>query len=171
MSFPFEICNGKTSESVSATRRELGAIAMDNLRRIVRALRASNAAVEREHRLSAAQLFVLRQIAERPGQSLSDLARSTLTTQSTVSEVVARLVQQGLIVRDPAPDDRRRAVLNLSVTGDEILSHAPNTVQERLVDGFRSLPADVQRSLAYGLDAWLFAAGLQTIPPTMFLEE
>lgn len=171
MSFPFEISNVETSDSVSAARRELGAIAMDNLRRIVRALRASNAAVEREHRLSAAQLFVLRQVAERPGQSLSDLARSTLTTQSTVSEVVARLVQQGLIVREPAADDRRRAVLTLSATGEEILSHAPNTVQERLVDGFRSLPADVQRSLAYGLDAWLFAAGLQAVPPTMFLEE
>lgn len=171
MSFPFDVSKLESSENVSATRNELAGTAMDNLRRIVRALRASNAAAERDHRLSAAQLFVLRQVAERPGQSLSDLARGTLTTQSTVSEVVARLVQQGLIVRHPAANDRRRAVLTLSATGEAILSRAPDTVQERLVDGFQSLPADVQRGLASGLDAWLLAAGLQAVPATMFLEE
>jgi DNA-binding MarR family transcriptional regulator len=127
--------------------------------------------LEREHRLSAAQLFVLRQVAEHPGQSLSELARRTLTTQSTVSEVVGRLVEQGMIMRETAPHDRRRAVLTLSPVGATILTHAPETVQERLVAGFGTLPSDVQRSLADGLVAWMIAAGLHEVAPTMFLEE
>jgi hypothetical protein len=65
----------------------------------------------------------------------------------------------------------RGAMLTLSAVGDEILSRAPETVQERLVAGFRTLPENTQRSLAGGLDAWMTAAGLDGEPATMFLEE
>lgn len=153
------------------SQARLAGSAMDSLRRVVRALRASNAAAERDHRVSAAQLFVLRQVAERPGQSLSELARRTLTTQSTVSEVVARLVDHGMLVRGVAAKDRRRAVLELTAEGERVLSRAPETVQERLVAGFHALPMNLQCTVAEGLDAWLRAAGLNDLTPTMFLEE
>jgi len=149
----------------------VAASAMDSLRRVVRALRAANTVVEREHRVSVAQLFVLRQVAEFPGQSLRELAQRTLTTQSTVSEVVSRLVDHGMIVREVASNDRRRAVLRLSAAGCRVLSDAPETVQEQLVDGFHSLPPDTQTALASGLASWLSAAGLNQELPTMFLEE
>ena len=171
MSFPFDIPARDESETMRASTAGLARSAMDSLRRVVRALRVSNAAAERDHRVSAAQLFVLRQVAEQPGQSLSELARRTLTSQSTVSEVVARLVDHGILMRGIAANDRRRAVLELSAEGQRVLSRAPETVQERLVAGFHALPTDVQRTLANGLGAWLTAAGLKDLTPTMFLEE
>ena len=157
--------------ALAATGSALAGSALDALRRVVRALRASSAAAEREHRVTAAQLFVMRQVAERPGLSLSEIAARTLTTQSAVSEVVGRLVQQGMIVRGSAAGDRRRAVLTLSDAGARITADAPATVQERLVEGFRVLPSEMQRSLAEGLEAWLAAAALDQVPATMFLEE
>src|SRR5688572_17899204 len=76
---------------------------MDGIRRIVRELHATTSASERERKVSAAQLFVLRQVALAPGQSLGDLSVRTRTTQSSISEVVTRLVRRGLIERRTSP--------------------------------------------------------------------
>src|SRR5512141_3390272 len=95
--------------------------AMDGLRRIVRALRVGNIRAEASHGISSAQLFALRAIDAQPGGSLRDLADRTLTSQSTASEGVARLVAQGLITRVSSAEDRRRIELRVSGDGRKIL--------------------------------------------------
>lgn len=146
------------------------AAAMDSLRRIVRALRAFGVTSQRDQKVSAAQLFVLRQIRAHPGLSMSGLADRTLTSQSAVSEVTARLVQRGLVTRLASPSDHRRAELALTDAGVSLLDRSPETVQERLVAGFRSLTPTQQRALAAGLEAWLAATGLASEPASMFFE-
>jgi DNA-binding MarR family transcriptional regulator len=143
---------------------------MNALRRIVRALRTSNQVVERTVGISAAQLFVLRRLEAAPRQSLTDLVESTLTHQSTVSEVVGRLVDAGLVRRGVAADDARRAELGLTAAGRALLRRAPDTVQSVLVDGFARLGASQRRALVDGLEAWLVAARLEDVPPTMFFD-
>jgi DNA-binding MarR family transcriptional regulator len=144
--------------------------AMDSLRRVVHALRIATRASERAFGLSAAQLFVLRQLSVTSGQSLSDLAARTRTTQSSISEVVARLVRNGLLSRTPSSNDRRRAVLSLTAAGEALLANAPETVQERLLRGFESLDEGARRTLAKGLESWLTASGLDDVTPTLFFE-
>ena len=145
--------------------------AMDGLRRIVRALRVGNVRAEASHGISSAQLFALRSIDAQPGGSLSDLAARTLTSQSTVSEVVARLVAQGLITRVSSADDRRRIELRVSAEGRKIVEAAPATIQEQLAAGYLSLPSDQQTALADGMEAWIIAAGLSATPAAMFFED
>jgi len=145
--------------------------AMDSLRRVVHALRVATRASERAFGLSAAQLFVLRQLSAAPGQSLSDLALRTRTSASSVSEVIARLVRGGLVARVPSQEDRRRAELSLTAAGHAMLASAPETVQERLLRGFSTLaPAD-RTSLANGLEVWLAASGLDDVSPALFFED
>ena len=144
--------------------------AMVALRRLVRAIRSGTASVERRSGITGAQLFVLRALVDRPGQSLGDLVAATLTTQSTVSEVVGRLVARGLVARRPAPDDRRRAVLEATRAGHALAVSAPPAIQADLVAGLRRLPAGTRAALADGLERWLAAAGLDAVPPTMFFE-
>ena len=143
---------------------------MNGLRRIVRALRAGNSEMERAIGVSSAQLFALREIARRPGRSLSDLAAATLTTQSSVSEVVARLIQQKLVVRKVAADDHRRTELVPTRVGRAALAGAPETAQEKLLAGFRSLPESHRQRIAAGLEAWIESARLEHLTPTMFFE-
>jgi DNA-binding MarR family transcriptional regulator len=145
--------------------------AMDSLRRIVRALRVGNIRAEAVHGVSSAQLFALRAIDSEPGGSLRDLAARTLTSQSTVSEVAARLVAQGLVTRVASPDDRRRIELTVSAEGRQILQAAPATIQERLAAGFLSLSPDQQITLADGMEAWIVSAGLSGTPAAMFFED
>src|SRR3982751_587504 len=78
-------------------------------RRIVRFLRLADRDVEAACDISAAQLFVLHTLVDKPAQSLSELAQRTLTDQSSVSTVVSRLVERGLVKRTASRADRRRA--------------------------------------------------------------
>lgn len=144
--------------------------AMDALRRIVRALDSTNARAEGDLRVTSAQLFVLRQIDASPRLSLSELARRTCTAQSTVSEVVARLITQELVVRAVAAADARRSELTLSAKGRAIAARASATVQEQLVAGFECMSAGQQQTLADGLESWVERAGLGEVAPTFFFE-
>jgi len=54
--------------------------ALNAVRRLVRGLRSAAEAVERELSVSAAQLFVLRELDQVPDQSVKDLAAVTMTT-------------------------------------------------------------------------------------------
>jgi DNA-binding MarR family transcriptional regulator len=143
---------------------------MDALRRIVRELRVAAHGSEVDLGVSAAQLFVLRKLLADPGQSMSDLAQRTQTSQSSVSEVVARLVSRGFVARHPAASDRRRVELTLTPEGRSAAARAPRTIQERLLAGLDQLDQEQRHVLATGMDAWLSAAGLGDVPPTMFFE-
>ncbi|HEX3158563.1 MAG TPA: MarR family transcriptional regulator, partial [Gemmatimonadaceae bacterium] len=90
---------------------------MTALRRLVRTLRLSASAIERDIGVSGAQLFVLRQLQQRPAASLNELAERTLTHQSSVSTVVRRLAERGLVARSPAADDARRLEIALTAQG------------------------------------------------------
>src|SRR5690242_18689194 len=88
--------------------------ALDAIRRIVQALRESSRWSERHVGLSAAQLFVLRTLGDAPGISINDLATRTHTHQSSVSTVVTRLVEGGLVRRLRSGEDARSVTLSLS---------------------------------------------------------
>src|SRR5438270_3933246 len=110
--------------------------AINALRRMVRGLRSAAESVERELRISAAQLFVLSELAQVPDQSVKDLAALTMTTHSTVSQVVGQLISKGLVTRTPDESDARRAVLRLTRQGNNLLRKSPRAIQEDLIDGF-----------------------------------
>lgn len=144
--------------------------AMQSLRRLVRALRTGSADTERRLGLSAAKLFALRQIAAAPGQSIAEVAQRAHTTQSSVSEVVARLTEQGYVVRYSSTTDRRRAELMVTPLGQSVLQRASETVQEQLTSAFDRLPRDEQTALIAGLESWLRAAGLSELSPAMLYD-
>ncbi len=111
------------------------------LRRLVRALRLADRAAESRLGLSAAQLFVLQRLAEGPAGSMAELAGRTLTDASSVSVVVQRLVERGLVVRATAPDDARRTTLRLSASGKRLLAGAPRSPQLDLIASLEQLSA------------------------------
>jgi DNA-binding MarR family transcriptional regulator len=144
--------------------------ALNSLRRIVRAARGATAAVESRYGVSTAQLYVLQTLAQSPGMSIKDLVARTLTTNSSVSEVVGRLVDSGLVTRETAEDDRRMKVLTLTDGGREIVRHSPRTIQQDLIDGFLHLSPSDQKSLSGCLEEWCRLSGLSEVPPSMLFE-
>jgi DNA-binding MarR family transcriptional regulator len=145
--------------------------AMDALRRIVRALSSSSREASSSGGLSGAQLFVLRQVSARPGLSVGQLAASTLSRQSTVSEVVSRLVERGLVARETSAADARQTELSLTARGRRAIAKFGATAQERLAAGLASMPAARRRTLADALESWLSSAGLADVPAGMFFDD
>jgi DNA-binding MarR family transcriptional regulator len=145
--------------------------AMNAVRGIVRALRINTRSIELEMGISLAQLFVLQQLAERPAESLNELADRTATHQSSVSVVVRRLVERGYVARSSAAADRRRIEIEVTPEGKALLARAPVTVQTQLMDAVRRMGPDDAARLADLLDRWLREAKIDTVSPPMLGEE
>jgi len=145
--------------------------ALNALRKIVRALRVSARATEKELGISGAQLFVLQQLAEKPASSINDLAERTMTHQSSVSVVVARLAEQGLVLREASRQDARRSQIALTPAGQALLARSGPTMQVRLAEGLTRLPEVQREQLVEGLDAWLRATGIDQEEAALFFEE
>ena len=94
---------------------------LDAIRRLVRHLRLADRAAQGELGISGAQLFVLVELGKTGSLSLNDLAARTRTDQSSVSVVVSRLVDAGLVTRERDARDARRLVLNLTKNGRALL--------------------------------------------------
>jgi DNA-binding MarR family transcriptional regulator len=143
---------------------------LDAIRRIVRALRESSRDSERSIGLGAAQLFVLQRLSGAPALSLNELADRTLTHQSSVSVVVSRLVQSGLVARTRANTDGRRVEIALTPAGRAVLARAPATAQDRLIGALGLLGVAARRDLARNLSRLVEAMALPLNHPPMFFE-
>lgn len=138
---------------------------------MVRGLRAAAEAVERDLKISAAQLFVMSELATSPDLSVKDLAEVTMTTHSTVSEVVSGLLAKGLLTRTVDPTDGRRSVLRLTRQGASLLRRSPRAIQQDLIEGFVSLGATERHAIAGGLEKWIEASGLGSTRSEMLFEK
>ena len=147
------------------------AAVMIALRRIVRFLRLADREAEASVGLSAAQLFVVQTLAQRPARSLAELAERTLTDQSSVSTVVSRLVDKRLVARKSAEDDHRRTELRLTAAGEQIARRAPRVPQTRLTEIVRAMRPRRRAELVRSLDALVAAIGANEVPPRMLFEE
>ena len=119
--------------STSTERSEDVDIILDALRSIVRELRLASREAEQRVGVHGAQLHALRQLSDSPSMSLTELAERTHTDISSVSVVVSRLVELGLVARKAADDDRRRLSLGLTARGRSLLRRAPQTGSSRLL--------------------------------------
>ncbi len=144
--------------------------ALNALRRMVRGLRSAAEAIERELNVTGAQLFVLRELEQVPDQSVKDLAAVTMTTHSTVSQVVSQLITKGLVTRTPDTSDGRRSVLRVTRQGANLVKKSPRAIQADLIQGFRALELSDRRGLADGLEKWLDASGLGGVRSEMIFE-
>ena len=144
---------------------------LDAVRRIVQALRESSRLAERHVGLSGAQLFVLQKLDEAPAQSLNVLAARTHTHQSSVSTIVRRLVERGLVQRRTSGIDARSVQLSLSADGRRVARRAPDVPQDRLIRAIEQLPAARRRQLASALGEVARAMdGIERVP-SMFFED
>ncbi len=146
-------------------------MAVDAFRRILHALRNSARRAEARAGVTGAQLFVLQTLAESPAGSLNELAARTLTHQSTVSVVVDRLADRGLVLKRRAGQDARRVEIRLSPRGRALIRRSPQMGQARLIDGLRALPEHEAGELARLLRKLVTGMGAGREPAAMFFEE
>jgi DNA-binding MarR family transcriptional regulator len=144
---------------------------MDAIRRIVRTLRESARGAEKDVGVSGAQLFVLHRLRDGGPLTINELADATATHQSSVSVVVGRLVERGLVSRGVSRADRRRREVALTAAGRRLIARAPGAAQERLVAGLVAMPPGQRQQLADHLVALVRAMRADREPADMFFED
>jgi MarR family transcriptional regulator, lower aerobic nicotinate degradation pathway regulator len=144
---------------------------MNAVRSIVRALRVNTRAIELKMGISLAQLFVLQQLAERPADSLNELAERTATHQSSVSVVVRRLVERGFVSRTASASDKRRIEIAVTPSGRLLLAGAPTTVSNQLVGALHLMSSTERDTLGHLLERWVRDANIDLATPPMLGEE
>ena len=153
--------SGAPSAHALPAREQATAAALAAVRRLVRSLRLAARRVEAEVGVSAAQLFVLRQLEGAPPLSLRELAARSMTDRTSVAAVVDRLVARGLVQRGRAAEDRRRATIALSADGRALLRGAPTTPTADLLAGLERLAEGELGTLATGLTRLTEVMGLE----------
>lgn len=144
---------------------------LNDLRRIVQAVRQSAAQCDRASGLTSAQLLILQLIDKNPEMTIKALASATFTHQTSVSQVVTRLQRRGLLSRRKSLEDARRRALCLTDAGRAALSTPIGTIQETLIHALSSLSPARLAALADGLQELVSAAGLTCEVAPMFMED
>jgi DNA-binding MarR family transcriptional regulator len=144
---------------------------LDAIRRMVRLLRLSDRAAQTELGLSSAQLFVLHEVTATPEISLKELAERTRTDQSSVSVVVTRLCDAGLLERERASDDARRLVITPTRAGRAAAKKVPRVAQQELIEILDAMPPKERKRFADTLAAIVNRLDKGEEPAPMFFEE
>lgn len=88
----------------------------------------------RETGLSMSQFGVLFHLSRKQSSGVTDLGDHLGVTSAAVSQMLERLVQQGLILRTEDPNDRRVKKIVLTEKGSQVLQEGLHARQDWLVD-------------------------------------
>lgn len=106
--------------------------------------------LNKRYNVSAAQLNCLLAIHEHGSMPLSRIAEHIFVKSSTLTGVVDRLEEKGLVKRLRSAKDRRVINIELTPSGKKLAKNAPPPIQKRILDGLERLP---QREIDKIIDA------------------
>lgn len=107
--------------------------------------------------LTMAQLKVLMALFELQVAAVKTLATRLGVSLSTVSVLLEKLVEQGLVVREEDPSDRRVVLNRLSAAGEELLRGLVQVSLEQLAAAFARMSVEERQHLRLGMEALLRA--------------
>lgn len=111
------------------------------IRKIVRAVDLHSRRLVDAHGLTGPQLATLhaaRRIGPAPA---SAVARAVHLSQPTITGILSRLQQRGLISRTPSEIDRRATLIAITPEGERVLDTAPSLLQDRFRTELSRLPS------------------------------
>ncbi len=124
---------------------------LKNLRIIFRSTQAHSRWIEKESGLSAAQLWMMWELFNEPGLTVSRLAKALSIHQSTCSNMLDKIQKKELVYRERSTSDQRVVRLYLTEKGAALLAKAPRPAQGTLTDVLLRLPDEVLGELQSGL--------------------
>lgn len=138
--------------STAANRHDRSESALVALRRILRATELNARLLANQTGLTPSQLIVL-QIIASDGKALpSTVAKAARLTQATVTSLVDKLVQAGLVLRQRDTEDRRRIWIHPTERGRALLAESPDLLQDRFRASFQELDAWEQAMIIAALE-------------------
>ena len=132
------------------------------LRRITRAIDLQSKRLVKATGLTAPQLVVIDTLHKQGELSPSAIARAVSLSQATITSILDRLVQAGLVERIRSETDQRVVLARLTEKGETASNKSPELLQAGFMRSFRTLQPWEQNMLI---------ASLQRIAELMDAEE
>jgi len=109
------------------------------IRRLIQAGELYTKELNKVYNVSAAQLNCLLALHENGPLPPSQIARYILVNSSTVTGIIDRLEDKGLVERVRTSPDRRVVTIELTETGKGLAENAPPPIQQKIFDGLNKL--------------------------------
>ena len=134
-------------KSAQPARREAALEVLKKFRQVFRAGKLHFSAVEKQQGVTGAQLWAMWELYQQPGLRVTDLAAAMALHQSTVSNMIDKLLTKRLLRRDRGDQDGRVVRLHLTAAGMRMVRGAPNQARGALPDALEHLPPAALRGL------------------------
>lgn len=123
-----------------------------SLRRIIRATDLHSRQLEKATSLTTPQLVVMRAIQTLSAPVASEIARSVSLSQATITNILNRLEDHGLVTRARSKRDKRRVNISLTEDGIALLKTAPQPLQDCFIERFGALKKWEQHQIIASLE-------------------
>ena len=93
----------------------------------------------RTYGLTGPQLVILQELSKSGEVSVGELAKTVSLGQATVTGIINRLEQRGLVLRRRSEKDKRRVLVQTTKGCEAIIEAAPPPIQKTFMDQFSNL--------------------------------
>ena len=122
-----------------------------SLRRIIQAIDLHSRYLFRKYGLTGPQLVILQEMTKHKEISIGELAKAISLGQATVTGILTRLENRGLVVRRRGNTDKRRVFVRITKNCKLLLKSAPPPIQETFMEQFSNLVDWEQTSILSAL--------------------
>jgi DNA-binding MarR family transcriptional regulator len=127
--------------ALDAARVESAVRVLRRFRAVFNAVKSHFQQVEKQAGIGGAQLWALSLVEAQPGIGVGALARQMDVHQTTASNLVRSLVEQGLVASQRSGADRRATELRSTRSAARVLARAPGPFAGVLPDALKQLDA------------------------------
>lgn len=124
------------------------------LRKIIRSINLESKKIQKEFGVSIPQLLLLQYLSvqEDYKASAKDIKFYINLNASTVTGIVSRLEEKGLVARLPNASDKRAVYIALTAKGSDLLVETPTTLQEKMSRRLQKLTTEQIEDLKVNIE-------------------
>ncbi len=122
------------------------------LRKVIRAIGLHSKHLNKTSGLTSPQLIIMQEIDKSSGVNSSQIAKNVTLSAATVTNILDRLENKGLVSRVRNTQDKRKVSLYLTDSGKAILLNAPQPLQEHFIENFSNLAQWEQSQLLSSME-------------------
>ena len=109
------------------------------LRKVIRATDLHSKYLAKNTGLTTAQLLILQSIQNMGEVSIGEISKKISLSQATVTSILDRLVDKGLVYRERSTKDKRKVHAYLTEDAVALIKDAPAPLQEQFTKQFEAL--------------------------------
>ncbi len=141
----------KPSETLTDFHEKYTKEIIYSIRRLMQAGELYTKELNKIYNISSAQLNCLLTLHENGSLPQSQIAKSMMVYSSTITGIIDRLEQKGLVRRMRISTDRRVITVDLTKNGKVLAENAPPPIQHKLFDGLGKLSEKEIKNIADSL--------------------